>query len=615
LCPSKAACKLDDASSRVNKRDESDATDATKLGAPGDSGDTSDTGDADYTGDTDNTGEINGTVPDGAGTSVTEVVGGDSDGAVCSPGATTCSGDSVVECDKTGASWIPKISCTTTASKCLQGACVKRCNGGACRWRAIHPPVAGKGCSGPGCGPTMRLLIGNPWTTAIAVDVTAPGHKTTLTVAAGGQLDVALPPKGWKAADQQQSGSSLNVKAYTITAPARLVVQQFVQHIKPAASADGTTLRSHDQLGKKYVAISRRQTLSGAPGFLTVVADTAGSTKVTVVAKGAIAAGPGVPAIEAGGVTAFTLSKGGVLHLESSGPGVDLTGTRIFASAPVAVFSGNAAAFTPDTNKCVGKGAKKTCAATAWPCQSDADCPTTCCADHMHAQLPPVFDLAKTYTVAMFEPRGQALDRWRVVAAEDGTVVDGPGNVTQVALAAGEFVEFAAQKDFSVSANRPVTVAQFISGGNAPNPHNDTCAAKFSGYKACKWHLEQLGKPLACATHAQCPNIPQAMDAKVGDPAMAVLAPAWVGLVQRVVVVPKTAAQAYVSIASASAIVSIDGKSVAMSPILGVKDRYAGRAKLQPGLHTIKSAAAMSAVVYGYGNKMGYAFAAGGTGW
>lgn len=201
------------------------------------------------------------------------------------------------------------------------------------------------------------------------------------------------------------------------------------------------------------------------PPYVAVVGVTPEPTTVSVRVTAAVAAdGSGrFPATAAGGVVTFTIQRDEVVTLFGAPPpdcsssrpgyitdefqsycneaGFDLTGSRVIANHPVAVFGGHVCAYIPYN---------------AQAC------------DHVESQMPPAQTLGTEYVSApMVDPSGGNTNIVRVLAALDGTdvtITPPQGGVGSVSLGAGEWREFAATSAFSVSATRGVLVTQYLVG-------------------------------------------------------------------------------------------------------------------------------------------------------
>ncbi len=231
-------------------------------------------------------------------------------------------------------------------------------------------------------------------------------------------------------------------------------------------SNDATLLFPTDALGndyrimgwKSFWTLAQGRDESGYPNYgfesyLTVVATSSSSTTVTVTPTASIQAGTNadgspIDVISAGEQRIFSLQNGDVLNLTTL-PTVglaDLTGTRIQASQPVAAFFAHNCAFIPAV-----------------------DVPFC---DHLEHQLAPVNTWGKEYVADVFKSRGEGgYDMWRVMAANDGTVLNSEPAIPELSgrvLNAGEWVEYKASQSHIVSANGPIQMGHFMIGSNFP---------------------------------------------------------------------------------------------------------------------------------------------------
>ena len=171
---------------------------------------------------------------------------------------------------------------------------------------------------------------------------------------------------------------------------------------------------------------------------------------------------------DADGVISVTLDKQEVLNLETAERlATDLTGARIEASKPVAVFGGHACTFIPFHQ---------------WAC------------DHIEQQLFPSETWGRNYILAPLKLRGSGAQTreatyWKFLARRDDTVItldrpfdelnplpqsaeptatpncrDKLTRINQITLNAGEHCEFGTRKGLSVDSNHPVLVGAFMSG-------------------------------------------------------------------------------------------------------------------------------------------------------
>jgi hypothetical protein len=348
-----------------------------------------------------------------------------------------------------------------------------------------------------------------------------------------------------------------------------------------------------DYVGVTYVPFSRRDRHSGSPSspsyfkypdYIAVVGITSAPTAVEVQVSGQAAGtgGGGFWDTGDGGTIDLMLQQGQVAHIATPPPpdcdesrpgfveesdcvlgtcsylaccreeGYDLTGTRIRANHPVAVFGGHVCAYVP------------------YHAQS---------CDHLEVQLPPVRTWGKEYvSMPMTDQGADTPNLVRVVAAEDDTSVtvsppqDG---VSTVMLDGNEWVEFFVHSAFTVVASRPVTVAQYLLGMHYPEP-----------------------------------------DAERGDPAMTVLVPQEQYRRDYTFIVPSsynpgTNGQSYVMVVKPSAAsLTLDSSplSVTWSPAGAWQ---VGITPLAGGSHTLSGDVSFGVVVYGMGSFTSYAYPAG----
>ena len=137
------------------------------------------------------------------------------------------------------------------------------------------------------------------------------------------------------------------------------------------------------------------------------------------------------------------LNKGDVFQVQSennegtqsSGQG-DLTGSRIAADKPIALFSGALSTTIPNSQ---------------------------CCWDHLFEQIPPVQSWGREYYTVPFKTRIN--DRFRILASKNNTTVQISGEML-LYLNEGEFYEFQALEAKQIFSDNPVLVAQFSQSHN-----------------------------------------------------------------------------------------------------------------------------------------------------
>lgn len=212
---------------------------------------------------------------------------------------------------------------------------------------------------------------------------------------------------------------------------------------------DASLLIPKHALTNNYM-VHTLSTWAGAyPGFFAVVG-TSNGTQIRVNYNGHAQSGQNM-----GTSQTYNLEMGSVLQVPSRTgctasvenmctTDYDLTGTTIevLTGDPVAVFAGH---------NCV-----------------DVPGNITWC-DHVEEQMMPLETWGKTYIAAYTAPyqgTTSVMNRYRILAAEDNTTVSfNPTSVqSTVVLNAGEYVQFNSAINFTISADKPVSVMEFMLG-------------------------------------------------------------------------------------------------------------------------------------------------------
>ncbi len=349
-----------------------------------------------------------------------------------------------------------------------------------------------------------------------------------------------------------------------------------------------------------------------------MVATEEGDTKVVVTPSVTTAASADgtIPELPGGEVSpGFHLERGHVLSLETRAIGDDLTGTIIQADRRVAVFAGVEAVNVPTTEICTDG----VCDATGWACETRADCPVTCCADHIEQQIPPVTTWGTRHLATHTISRGAAKDVWRILAVYSNTTVSTiPHQHPIGVLGAGEWVEFSSAEDFLIEADKPILVGQFLASQNAPDPNNDTCewfdqSLLGSGH-FCKWYFEH-GQYIKCESHAACPNVAQPeTDASIGDPAYILSVPYEQYRSDYVLMIPEQYEENHVNIsAPAHLTVSLNGQEMPEDLFESFGNGFfkVARIPLAPGVHRVSAGEPVGVIVYGWSLYVSYGYPAG----
>jgi hypothetical protein len=394
-------------------------------------------------------------------------------------------------------------------------------------------------------------------------------------------------------------------------------------------SNDASLLIPANTFGKEYLVMSRFQFTGGGPdiplgsscaqvcgqidggecvfdgtddvcqfpyrGTISVVAAGANTT-VTVRPTARTAAGATMSAMVPGQSYEVTLEPFQVLNIRSDEEGADLTGTEIVADKPVGVFSGHMAALSGEK----------------------------CCADHLEQMMFPVTTWGKTYVCTKSFPRNQESDYWRILAAEDGTVVQfEPGVAVNQALDRGEYFEFATTQDFKITATKPVLVAQILASAREA-PGNSYCADAYDcGFdefcattQTCIRYCDSEFDTTSCGqgTICTCSDPTFCYCESVGDPALILAAPVEQFRQDYVFLTPNAYRDDYINvIAPAAAAVTLDGDAVPAGQFTAIPGSgyKVARLVVSDGVHTLSATDKVSVIAYGYDRHVSYGYAAG----
>jgi hypothetical protein len=400
-------------------------------------------------------------------------------------------------CNADGSAWVIGRDCTEWGSSCgARGYCDDACataeelrsNVGCEYWPTPLPNIDGVASdfdfrvvvANPGDSPARvrvlrgatvvaeRTIPGNgleaivlPWVTALSFGITLP-ELPSVVVSEGGYRLISDTPVIVTQFNPFEYGAGRGRFSYSNDASLLL----------PTSSLTGS------YLGVSYPPLS--QTTAPYPGYIAVVGIAPGPTRVEVLAAGEVQADASgrIPRVGRGGTFTLTLSRGEVAVIASAPPPpcepgrpgfredtlcfssgacatyetcnetqYDLTGTRVVADRPVAVFGGHMCGQVPyNVQAC----------------------------DHLEEQLAPIETWGREYTSAPMGPGTiSARNLVRVLAAFDGTqltIDPAPPSGGSPMLDAGEFVEFEATSAFTVSGSRAILATQFLLGQRLTDP-------------------------------------------------------------------------------------------------------------------------------------------------
>ncbi len=273
---------------------------------------------------------------------------------------------------------------------------------------------------------------------------------------------VTLAPKEVKShtlttgTDNMLKSSSVTNNSYRIRSNIPITAYQFNPWLAADAhSNDASLMLPKNVLGKDYRVMNWHVVPNNGSGedfasSVSIVATEPGETNVIVKTTAAIVSGAGVGQMSIGYTTSFKLKQFQVLNLKSTTVKNDQTGSLINASQKVAVYSGTRCSIIPDAD---------------WAC------------DHLEEQLFPIQSWGKSYYAVRSYPRGNAGDFWKILAHENNTTVTLPEVLIpeayksegKIVLNAGQFITFETTSSFPISADKPISVGQFLTGKDHNN--------------------------------------------------------------------------------------------------------------------------------------------------
>lgn len=306
----------------------------------------------------------------------------------------------------------------------------------------------------------FAVVVANTSDEAEATVGVFQGNSTTAsfaaTLAPGATQEFLLDPL-----NIAPRSNSTNGVAYRIQSDIPITAYQFnpLDNVNPVFSNDASLLLPTHVLAEDYTAV----TGDGIRLNTGSIVDNSGSFVSMVATEDSttIQAFPTAPIYP--GATSVTINRGAVWTLVSNdssaafaGQG-NLSGTRITADKPIAVFSGNVATIEPQ------------------PVQGTLGC----CADHMEHQMPPLVAWGNAYAAApvpapaLQTASGSDRTAYRITGGYDGTSlqyspVAPPGAPTTIN--AYQTVRFETNQPFTVKTTDPdkaFTITQFILSGEA----------------------------------------------------------------------------------------------------------------------------------------------------
>lgn len=449
----------------------------------------------------------------------------------CVPGRRKCLDDfTVLRCDQDSNDWVVAQECdpTNTGKICQLGNCISLCELAeklnsyiGCEYWAVDldnafVPGGGQGGYHDAAGAQYAIVVSNTsskYGVKVQIDT---AYGPVLNDSSGNPFpDDPIPPMGLRIFNLPRAhtiekedgtqtqefwdadGTMLKPIGYRIKSTMPITAYQFnpLENVG-VFSNDASILLPTNALGRYHMIMTREQTFPDLKGFLTVIGTFNGPTEVVVQVTAPTLKGKDIPAMQPGETRSFILNRYDVLNIETDAIGADLTGSTVTSNHPVAVFGGSEAANAPNTNHCCPDGScdynghwmectSRSDCLCEYPknlgseskdvsCRNNYDCISynTCCADHLEMQLFPVQTWGKKYIATQSYPRGGEKDVWRIMAAENNTMVTtSPPVVGNTLLNRGEWIDFESDRNFEIVATKPILVGQFLAAQDAPDPN------------------------------------------------------------------------------------------------------------------------------------------------
>lgn len=495
--------------------------------------------------------------------------------------------ETILLCNEAGTSYSVKKKCQDIADKtvCDNNSCVPICEKSTkdasyigCEYWAVDLDNAIDAGVYDAAGQAFAVVVSNTHATLTAnVDVYYRTDSQTrkmlsFDIPPDGLRTVYLPDKcydggGSCARAKYVNGTNISDSAYYIKSDLPITAAQFnpLENVQ-VFSNDASLLFPTTALGRRYMALGRKQHYDVFSAFVTIVAVEPGQTKVEFKANCKFQPGKDknsqpIPGMQKGDIQTFYLDQFDVLNLETAVFGEDPTGSTVTADKNVAVFVGNEATSLPETD------------------------PVTCCADHIEHQQYPLGAWGKEYNAVKLKPRGKERDLWRILARTNDTVVTTTPAVTgaeSVTLNAGQWFDILTTESFTIHATSPVLVGQFMAGQNDPNDPETGTFTKDS--------------------------------ANIGDPAYLIGVPVEQYRTSYKFLTPGKYAEDYITIvAPLDATVKLDGDIISPAEFFtfGENKYKAAYRMVEDGPHSLEASAPVGLFSYGFDHYVSYGYPAG----
>ena len=420
--------------------------------------------------------------------------------AVCEPNQSSCSGETVMQCDDTGSVATPGDTCDPGQRQvCREGSCVDLCSQASlrrsnvgCEYFAVDLDNAKIDDTLNAAAQQYAVVISNPQpdvTTDVTVEQDnseplADNAPVSVATASIPPLSLRVFRLGPREVDGSPDGefntgtnTALTRHAYRIHSTFPVVAFQFnpLENVN-VFSNDASLLKPTEaltpignDLEPAYVVLGWPQTIANSSdpdtnfspqnpvslrAFLTLVGTTPNTTVQVKTTARFLGDGKTIPETPAGGVRTFTLGAFDVLNLETDDFNADFTGSVVSSDAALVVFSGSEASDAPDFSKLADR---------------------KCCADHLEQQLDPIRATGQNFVATVSPSRTAALIRagapigaadqneyFRVIATTDAgarvtTTLSGEYQSFDLPTL-GSFVTIASDHHFTLKSSDPITL-------------------------------------------------------------------------------------------------------------------------------------------------------------
>lgn len=274
---------------------------------------------------------------------------------------------------------------------------------------------------------TKVLMITSKQSTSGTVTMPINGWSQNFSVVANGVSLITLPANAETFGSESITSTGINI---TANAPVSVYMHQYFSMRSEASVVLPNSSIGDEYYVMTYEGVERSGTVF--PSEFLIVA-TQDETTITITVNDRTRQGKAP-----GSTFNITLNQGQTYQVQAQVGSGDLTGSHIKGDKDFAVFGGNK--WTQVPRNCEAR-------------------------DNLLEQMYPLATWGKLFVTV---PNDKVLyDVFRVLAAEDNTVVTVDGSGTQTYnLDQGEFVEYQSSQASFISANKPITVAQFNVGAN-----------------------------------------------------------------------------------------------------------------------------------------------------